>query len=1855
MAVTGSGRGPIKVGSGYIDVFPKLNQEHMRKTRAQLEKQMGASGKAAGKTFVNGVVGQMATIPKKAKEAAQKAQREIQKSAQDSKKTLKRIEQEITRDYGKEAGKRFREAAELEKKKQKLLESTSAATRRAVQATVREEQQAARTQARAWQVAESERLRLIREREKAAAKAAREEAAAHRRAHLQMREDIRRTLAEARTARLADLRSQMDAHRDQLASLRGQLRTYRRQMDDHTRSVGRSLANLSTAWRRQGEHVERLGTNITETGRLVSTNLLAPLGAVSAMLTTIGVQSADMRILGQLGLSAAGVSKQKSASEMRNIQQYAIDTPFSVDTMHEYQMKLIRSIAGNDAEWYKPKTKGAAADRAADKTTDIIKTIGDTMARAGNLDPEMFKRAMYAVDRIMDMDKAPTRNINQLVQATGIPAGELARMFGYKNAGAFWKQVGTPVAKGGGISGQDMIDNLLEQWDPNYFVKDKNGKRKIDPKTNQPVVNQDPHSTKGGSAGFGEQMTSATITGRISQMKEQAQYSLGNLFVNTNEKTGEMSYTGLGQMIMGKPVDKVERVYDKKTGTWEEKKVGTEYEGGLLNQLQELGTDQKDNIIMLIKTSIEGLSLFAEQIKKFSDWLNEHPEIKETFAKIIKLGAVLLPFIIAIGIATKVLGKIGKIGGAALKPVGAAARGARGGVRTVRQTAAGARSARNGGGFRQGYRDSRTQLRGGDTRGPVARTRDRITGRDSGANQLRTQMRDTEDAISDTEEAIRKLQREIRNVNATSVRQLVDQFAGTGSGTLQGAARNARNELDEVDNRVGTLNRASLSTVGGEVNGLDTKVKNLRQEVEKTNKEFGDLNGKSLNQLKLTVDSAHGTVGDLKNKVENTALEVSSLNRKKLDSLEKEFKEATSACGNLLAKVKETIREIGSLNKAKLGTLKQGFKDLRAAVNNVFTLVGTSKSGLHGRVVNLDNRGLGKITKAVDSLKKSLDEAGKKAKTLDDRLEDIGKKAPGKGGGSTGGSSKNPKKKATGGVLPGYTPGMDVHYFSSPTAGELHLSGGEAIMRPEFTAALGEGRINSLNQAARAGGVQGVRKAMQFKDGGVLGKLGLDTLMDFARFNTGPDILGAAGAVSLYQSSDALGGNTQKGIQGAGKSGTNYIGADMGKKFKGMYDWTTSDVYDLLKKAPIPDGVSQIIGILGGAIAPVSADYFWKDVWVGKGNVLERGYRYLNDMFSVKTLKSAASNLFGGAWDSIKSLWAGGKALIQDPVGVFKEGVGGLWEMSQGTYNGFVDMVKGLREIMQNPVGYGIQAAKEVYETAKDNLPNLEGLFNFSGPGLRSAPPNVDGVIEGMTSTPGVGDSVTRWTPQVKMALAQLGLPASALDLVLHRIKVESGGNPKAINNWDINAKNGVPSQGLMQTIPPTFAAYAGPYKSRGITDPMASIYAGLNYAKHRYGSGWMKALSGNKGYATGTDGADRGWAWVGEEGPELVNFEGGETVLNARDSILAGKEVERGYASGTKNSGLYKGMVGSTSQLNTALGKLRDLLSKAFSADLISKSKHGSLSKWLEKENKTLTKAASKRATVAQKIKDANAKLAGIQAEKTKMSQDISSQASGGTPLLAAFNSGSGASTSGALTGLQDRLKAINEFKANMTALRKKGFGNAILGEVASAGLEQGNEMAKALLTATSSQVKDITKTYDSVFTQSDALGKSVSGEFYKAGETSAKALIKGLQSEEKSVLKGITSLVEKAISKLRKELKTGKGTAVRSDIASLLTWLTGVSQPAKSTTKKTTKKKGYASGTLSASPGLAVVGERGREIVDFGNGGARVYNNGDTESLLSSSSRPIQITVYEAKSENTTESVLRAFRHLDTMYGNR
>lgn len=92
-------------------------------------------------------------------------------------------------------------------------------------------------------------------------------------------------------------------------------------------------------------------------------------------------------------------------------------------------------------------------------------------------------------------------------------------------------------------------------------------------------------------------------------------------------------------------------------------------------------------------------------------------------------------------------------------------------------------------------------------------------------------------------------------------------------------------------------------------------------------------------------------------------------------------------------------------------------------------------------------------------------------------------------------------------------------------------------------------------------------------------------------------------------------------------------------------------------------------------------------------------------------------------------------------------------------------------------------------------------------------------------------------------ALQLLELPQSLAPSVKRIVMKESGGNPRAINNWDINARRGTPSQGLMQTIPTTYRKYVHPEMAgRPITDPVANITAGIRYMVDNYGMDTLEA-----------------------------------------------------------------------------------------------------------------------------------------------------------------------------------------------------------------------------------------------------------------------------------------------------------------------------------------------------------------------------------------------------------------------------
>ena len=174
------------------------------------------------------------------------------------------------------------------------------------------------------------------------------------------------------------------------------------------------------------------------------------------------------------------------------------------------------------------------------------------------------------------------------------------------------------------------------------------------------------------------------------------------------------------------------------------------------------------------------------------------------------------------------------------------------------------------------------------------------------------------------------------------------------------------------------------------------------------------------------------------------------------------------------------------------------------------------------------------------------------------------------------------------------------------------------------------------------------------------------------------------------------------------------------------------------------------------------------------------------------------------------------------------------------------------------------------YNGLKGTVLNIsKGLVNTAGTAMTSWVKKIFdefGALSLSNYNPSAG--VNQWKSTVIRALKMEGQYSDAnVARTLYQMQTESGGNPRAINNWDSNAKRGTPSKGLMQVIDPTFNAYARPGFNKNIYDPLSNILASIRYAVSRYGS-LARAYQGH-GYANG--GIATKPSIFGEAGPEMA------------------------------------------------------------------------------------------------------------------------------------------------------------------------------------------------------------------------------------------------------------------------------------------------------------------------------------------------------------------------------------------------
>ena len=183
------------------------------------------------------------------------------------------------------------------------------------------------------------------------------------------------------------------------------------------------------------------------------------------------------------------------------------------------------------------------------------------------------------------------------------------------------------------------------------------------------------------------------------------------------------------------------------------------------------------------------------------------------------------------------------------------------------------------------------------------------------------------------------------------------------------------------------------------------------------------------------------------------------------------------------------------------------------------------------------------------------------------------------------------------------------------------------------------------------------------------------------------------------------------------------------------------------------------------------------------------------------------------------------------------------------------------------------------------------------------------------------GSGVERWRNVAIRALKMTGqYSTSNLNALLNQMRTESNGNPKAINNWDINAKNGTPSKGLLQVIDPTFRQYAMPGFNSNIYDPLSNILASIRYALSRYGS--LSAAYRGVGYENGGIITKEHIARVGEGNKEevVIPLTGSGLKRSRAMQLLA-------YANEKLNRNQSAPAVGNTSSTNSDMAQMLLLL----------------------------------------------------------------------------------------------------------------------------------------------------------------------------------------------------------------------------------------------------------------------------------------------------------------------------------------
>ncbi|RPK74453.1 phage tail tape measure protein [Streptomyces sp. ADI95-17] len=281
----------------------------------------------------------------------------------------------------------------------------------------------------------------------------------------------------------------------------------------------------------------------------------------------------------------------------------------------------------------------------------------------------------------------------------------------------------------------------------------------------------------------------------------------------------------------------------------------------------------------------------------------------------------------------------------------------------------------------------------------------------------------------------------------------------------------------------------------------------------------------------------------------------------------------------------------------------------------------------------------------------------------------------------------------------------------------------------------------------------------------------------------------------------------------------------------------------------------------------------------------------------------------------------------------------------------------------------------------------------------------------------------------------------------------------------------------------------------------------------------------GFKGYADGGSPRPGEIAWVGENGPELIRFSGGEVVYSNRDSMAmsAGLGPVRGFAKGTSKArkpskigtdltGFQKSLTGSASAIASA--------AKRLTKDLGAAGKAGrSLVKSTEKASAKLQAMAKQRDAVASKITAAR----GYASDKSKSAADY----------LNVSNFADVGSVGDLIAGMKDRQATVKGFQSAIATAQKRGASKTLISQLIEMGPD--SQLAGLVSRATGGDMKQLNALVSSGSKLSTSYGRSMADLMYDAGKDASKGFLAGLLGEQKGIQDAMAKLGAGAIKAIR------------------------------------------------------------------------------------------------------------------------